>query len=73
MNNVIMESNMESTINKPRTHHFQGLEVSKPSAYKSLNASSSLHNSDDTTDEQEHEHHAVYTSLINKLSKLFVI
>ena len=69
-----MTDTITTTNTQPKTYQFQGLEVSKPTAYKSLNSSSAIYESTFQNNENDtHEHHAIYTSLISQLSKLFLI
>ena len=65
-----------SEVHIPKTYHFQGLEVSKPSCYKSLNSSSTNPNlciSDEYDQPNEPNKKDSYKSLLDQLKNLFIV
>ena len=58
-----------SEVITPKTYHFQGLEVSKPSSYKSLNSSSTNPNLCKSYKDHDNSN---YQSLMTQIKNLFV-
>lgn len=62
-----------SEVITPKTYHFQGLEVSKPSGYKSLNSSSTNPDLCIPDDDPEPHRKDSYQSLLSQLKNLFIV